>query len=226
MMIRYRFLYFLGVFAIHQVSAVVFQDIDTTLPVKCSFSNTLQNRVVVESGRIEKAIFTDDAITVRMEEESGQAFICALKPINIETVVSVVTDKGEVQDLEISFEKRSSEVVVLKSRSNKKNLIEDRNIINIIDRMLSGQTPEGYCCTEGRGEWYCIENGFKASDIAQFESSRDIIRMVTIINTAPTENCLNESQLCSLDTQWVYLFKNILPSHERTIALVCERKTL
>jgi TraK protein len=210
----------------HHVSAVVFHEIDTTLPAKCSFSNTNQNRIVVENGRIEKVIFTDDSITVRMEEESGQAFVCAFKPITIETVVSVVTDKGEVQDLEISFEKRSSEVVVLKSSKSKKNTIEDRNIVKIIDQILSGQTPDGYCCKEGRGDWYCIENGFKASTIAEFESSRDMIRMVTIINASKNENRLSESQLGSLDTQWVYLIKKTLSCQERTIALVSERKQL
>lgn len=210
----------------HQASAVVFYDIDTTLPAKCVFSNITQNRIVVENGRVEKVIFTDDSITVRMEEESGQAFVCAFKPINTETVISVVTDKGEVQDLEISFSKQSSEVVVLRDCKTQRKAIEDRNIVMLIDTILSGQTPEGYCCNEVNGGWRCVGNGFKASTMVQFESSRDIIRMVTIINASKEQNSLTESQLCSLDTQWVYLIKKILAYQERTIALVSERKKL
>ena len=207
-----------------QAWSVVFYDIDTTLPAKCSFSNTSQNRVLVEHGRIEKVIFTDDSITVRMEEESGQAFVCAFKPIKINTVISVVTDKGEVQDLEIEFSNKPSEIVVLRDNKAQKKSIDDRNIVKIIDTLLSGQTPEGYCCNEINGGWSCVGNGFKASSIAQFESSRDSIRMVRIINAAKCQNALNESQLCSEDTQWVYLIKKILDSRETTLALVSERK--
>jgi hypothetical protein len=207
-----------------QAWPVVFYDMDTTLPAKCSFSNTSQNRVLVENGRIEKVIFTDDSITVRMEEESGQAFVCAFKPIKINTVISVVTDKGEVQDIEIDFSNKPSEIVVLRDNTDTKKSLDDRNIVRIIDTLLAGQTPEGYCCNELNGVWRCVGNGFKASTIAQFESSLDSILMVRIINSAKCEKALTESQLCSEETQWVYLIKKILDSRETTLALVSERK--
>ncbi len=209
-----------------QVSAVIFREIDTTVPVKCSFSNTHQNRIVVEEGRVEKILFTDDFITVRMEEESGQAFVCQTRPIDKSTVISVVTDKGLVQDIEIEFSKRSSEVVVLKECKAKKNSVDDRNIVTVIDKILSGQTPEGYCCVEGKREGCCIGNGIKSSVVANFESSRDNIQMVTLVNMTKEVRCINPSQLCSSDTRWVYLIKDRLSGRDITLALVSQRKEI
>ena len=80
-----------------------------------------------------------------MEEESGQVFVYTLEPIPDVLTLSVITNCG-VQDLEISFESRSSEVVILEnpddicetSNSMKSPKEQMNNINEIIESILRG----------------------------------------------------------------------------------------
>jgi hypothetical protein len=119
----------------NSLSGAVFCKINTAMPLKCIFSNFHQNRIAVDKGRIEKVIFTDDSIAMRMEEESGQVFVVSVKPNYRETVISLVTDRGFV-------------VVILQEALNSSNnsSYAHQNIGILIEKILAGQTPEDYCC--------------------------------------------------------------------------------
>lgn len=207
------------------LSGAIFCEIDTSTPLKCVFSDIHQNRIAVDNGRVEKVIFTDDSIAIRMEEESGQVFVVAVKPTLRETVLSLVTDKGIVQDFEIKFEDRSSEVVILQDISvSNRDSYPSRDIGISIDQILSGQTPEDYCCFGVNGEQKMIGCGILLDTIARFDGCKDTVNLIHIVNPGNCKVRISEQNLCSPSTQWVYLVKDVLSSQEETVALVCERK--
>ena len=206
------------------LSGAIFHQIDTTTSLKCKFSSIHQNRVVVDGGRVEKVVFTDDSIAIRMEEESGQAFICAVAPIYREIVVSFVTDKGLVQDLEIHFEDRSPEVVVLRESDSRDQKYAYRDMWSLLEKILSGHTPDGFCCVEDIGEQQTICLGIDLDPITSFIGCCETIRLMRVINTKRCENQIFECDLCSPATQWVFLVKNDLTPFEETIAVISEMR--
>ena len=207
----------LGLF--NSLSGTVFYEIDTTKLLKCTFSIEHQNRIAVENGRIEKAVYTDDAVLVRLEEESGQAFVFALKPSHKEVVISIITDKGDVQDLEVSFENKPSEVVILKEEKKNKKCHFNQEIIEIINAILKGQTPDQYCCTE-EGDTIIPYCGVTLNSIASFESCKDTIKLCRLTNISKNILRIFESDLCMPRTKWIYVIRNYLKPHEETIALI------
>jgi TraK protein len=210
--------------SLRTLSGAIFQDIDTTTPLKCIFSCIHQNRIAVDNGRIEKVIFTDDSIAVRMEDESGQIFVCSIRPTFRETVLSIVTDEGKVQDIEIRFEDRPSEVVILQEPDSETKCYTYQGIGSILNKILSGQTPIGYICLKGNIQQQCIGRGIILDTIASFEGCEETVKLIRILNKKRCSNRLFEIDFCSPETQWVYLVKDTLSPFEETIAIVSERK--
>lgn len=209
------------------VSAAIFHDIDTTTPLKCTLSSSHQNRVIASGGRIAKAIFPDNRISVQIEDESGQIFIYALGPIANETTVSVVTENGYVQDLEIRFEDKSSEVVIL-NEPNEKCKDESPNQMQavpiLIDEILQGNIPKGYCCFRENGENRKIRKGIVVETLARFEGESDIIYLYKVINRMRSSVCIHEQQLSLPCGLWVFLERNSICPKEETIAIVAVKR--
>ena len=67
----------LASFSVIHLYAIVEQTIDTTKPMKCVLSRTHQNRIMIKNGIVKKLIYPAGTFSVRMEEESGQAFLTA-----------------------------------------------------------------------------------------------------------------------------------------------------
>jgi hypothetical protein len=207
-----------------ELSAVIFHEIDTTRPLRCTFSLEHQNRVMVNGGRIQKAIFPDGRISVQMEDESGQIFVYPLNNFQRETTLSVVTENGFVQDLEIKFEVQSTEVVILNEpgevcdESNEKE-IEAAKIENSIRKILNGETPEGFVAFEDfRGEtksMICLD----VKRIARFEGDRQTLYLYLIMNKGLKHICLHEQTLSST-ANWIYLAQNNLQPKEEIVAIV------
>ncbi len=207
--------------------AAVYHDIDTTIPLKCTLSSTNQNRIVVAEGRIRKAIFLDERIAVQTEEESGQAFIYPLDFIEKPITVSIVTEKGLVQDLEIKFADRSSEVVILKEKKleeleSSQNTSQD--VSKIIETILDGAIPPGYVYLEGMGEKLFIRKKVIAALIARFEGEKETIYFYRIANKSRKQICLNEGEFNLSDATWTYLDKRELRRKEETFVLISVKR--
>lgn len=83
------------------LSAAIYHPIDTTQTLRCCFSISQHNRVLIDKGRIKKIIFPEEKLHVRMEETSGQVFIQAKTSLQERVVVSIISQTGIVQDVEI-----------------------------------------------------------------------------------------------------------------------------
>ena len=217
--------------SMYSMFASVFHDIDTTQPLKCTFSLSQHNRVMVVNGRVLKIISPDERLSIRMEEESGQAFIYVLEPILKPTTLSVVTKNGFVQDLEVAFEDKSLEVVILKEPTPTKeektkcgrpeNWLEEAS--NNIQTIIAGNIPEGY---EYRQMDYTkqLKLGITATTVKRFENDLEIIYVYDLKNSCKGTKSLCEKELEFEGVQWVYLNNHRLKVGETVLGMVSVRK--
>ncbi len=206
-----------------QLNGLILQEIDTFHPLRCTFSTYQQNRVAVEKGRLEKAIFLEESLIVKLEEESGQAFIHAIAPLSQPILISLITEKGKVQDLEITFADQPGEVIVL---TEKKKLSEStyHPIADLIDSILTGQCPKGYACFDSKEETKQLSKVLTLNLISQFENEEQVIYFMRLTNTSKQAQRLYEQKFSTPCTQWIYLVKNRLAPYEETVALQAVKK--
>lgn len=208
----------------------IYHDIDTTTPLKCTLSSQHQNRIVVSEGRVGKVIFPDARISVQMEEDSGQIFVYALEDIVNETTISVITDTGLVQDLEVSFAEKSSEVVILREVLLSDCCAEEstRRLFSIscqVRDILNGVTPKGYVCFEGGRDVREICSGVFTEKLAIFEGQLETLYLYRVINYSGSCVCLHETQLDPNGASaWIFLENNSLNPKGDTLAIVASKR--
>lgn len=229
MLDRYSFAAML-LFSPQILLGAIYHDIDTTTPLKCTLSIQHQNRILVSEGRVSKVVFPDTQIFVQMEDDSGQIFVYALDDALDEATISVITDKGLVQDLEVSFTEKSSEVVVLREVPLSDCCAKDSNsrLFSISCRLndiLNGVVPKGYVCFEGSRDIREICSGVFTEKLAIFEGHLETIYLYRVINYSRCCVSLHESQLdpdCS--SAWIFLDYNSLNPKEDTLAIVALKR--
>lgn len=207
---------------------VVVHRVDTTLPLKCSFSGTQHNRILVNGGFVSKVIFPESYFTVRLEEESGQVFVTSLggafpKPMTI----SVITGTGHVQDIEVTFENKETEVVVLHEPKEgfEAELLEisspESKSIKSIKTILLGESPVGYVRLDKTQEEKFLKEGMvKVESISFFQGAYEVIQSFRLTNESKCDLELIESELKEFGDKWIFLTKNELSPGESIIAVV------
>jgi TraK protein len=206
------------------LSATVLHQIDMTAPLRCTFALQHHNRILVEGGRIRKVICPEVPILVRLEEESGQAFVSSMSGAPLVVTLSIVTSSGSVQDIEIHFENRTTETVVLKERSEEKpkelgykSHQRDFELVNVI---LSGHLPKGYRYLKPPTTCQRLGSGARSTLMAKLEGPDDYIFVYWIENRERHSIRVHESELPHLGSRWVYLESNQIPTCSRIVGLV------
>jgi hypothetical protein len=218
-------------FSSFSLHAATFFEMDTTLPLKCTLSSLYHNRVMIEGGRIKKVVGACDQLQYTLENESGQLFIQALHPNPRSATVSVITQEGTVQDLEINFEKKSSEVVVLRDpqpieEQVKETLPEERPFecfepcVFGIDEILMGKIPQGYTTCPIEVASQKLKSGILLEAKTKIEGPSEVIYIYDITNISPRKKCLFEKEMSFEGARWVYLTKNTLKPKEKIIGIV------
>ncbi len=209
------------------IFGAVFHCIDTTTPLKCTLSSNHHNRIVVDAGEIRKVISADPGLSITMEPESGQAFVYSLLQNPKETALSVVTKGGHVQDIEISFEERSPEVIILIEPiliEEEVEVVSEREEIatsdQIIDVLLAGGVPTGYYLCEIDREISELRAGLWVEAVSMIRSSKDDIYVYQIVNKSHFSQEITEKELAGCDSRWVYLGTRKIKSKGRTMAIV------
>lgn len=200
----------------------IFHDIDTTTPLPCTLSATHQNRILVSEGRIAKVIFPEGSLSIQLEEESGQAFVCAVASLSGSTTLTVVTDRGLVQDIEARFQDGPSEVVILREE-HKTSLSEQKpgpwaKMNALLDQLLKGKVPKGYCRFNLRSRRF-TDQGLLVHTLASFEGAMDTLYLYQVKNLKYCPVHLQERCLREHGSLWVYLEKHTLDPGEETWAV-------
>lgn len=209
-----------------QLSAAIFHSIDTTQPLSCRFSLQQHNRILIENGRIKKIIFPEEKLHVRMEETSGQVFIQAKTLLQEKIVVSIVSQSGVVQDVEIEFVEQPSQVIVLLEIADTQQQMcctpgfsqEDPH--SIVEAILQEKIPLGFLSAPITNSCKTIRHGIKAKLIGHLQGAYEDLYIYQIQNTRMWKKRLLEHNLACSGAVWVYLQKNCLEPKEIILAIV------
>jgi hypothetical protein len=201
----------LAAFFLPQVSGAIFHEMDTTVPLECTLSAVHQNRILIEGGRVRKVVHPDGVLTCQMEPESGQAFVRANGWLPHPVTLSVVTDTGVVQDIQITLEDCSSQVVILREPSEVYvtsgvvgNNAEDF-VVGNLEAVLSGGTPSGYVKTLSEE----TREGTIPQVVAQcsraFTGPYEEIRSFEVTNQSEETRSIVEENFIRPGDLWVHL---------------------
>jgi hypothetical protein len=217
------------------LAATMFHTIDTTSPLLCTFSSRFQNRVIVEKSKIQKVIAVDEErLSIFMEELSGQAFICARDLDLAETTLSVVTEKGLVQDLQVTFIERLPEVVILTDPTLEKQQIQEQeefqekltesHVFAKVADLLVGHIPQGYVPCQIQHMHWQLKKGIVLEALARLEGADDILTLYQITNTLNKQCALSEYELQSQGCCWVFLENNSLFPKQKMLGVIAVKK--
>ena len=189
---------------------------------------------MIENGRIKKVIATEcERLSIQIEELTGQAFIYARDPTTKETSISIVSDNGVIQDIQICFIERTPEVIVLQDpelieekpcNHPNEQQIKKSYILNKVEAILSGNTPIDYFpCGMIPSKWI-PKRGIELELKSKLEGSADIIYIYQAINTLKQQQTLLECELGCEGSTWVYLEKNNLSPKQKILCMVAVKK--
>lgn len=203
----------------------VFFDIDTTQTLFCTFSNKFQNRILVENGKVQKVISSDDEkLSIFIEEISGQAFILARESDPEETTLSVITNEGIIQDIQIAFSDKSSEVIVLNGeeifRAEEPKVETKGNFMEIVSEILLGNIPEGYFACQIQCQQWKPKKGITLDLIAKLEGAVDDLYLYRICNRTKSLCELMECELQFSGCRWIFLETNSINPKQDVIGII------
>jgi hypothetical protein len=120
--------------------ALVVHKLDSYHPLKVGFSTRGFNRIVIKEGRVKRIIAPEGLLEIHLEETTGQAFVAFTRLLQKPIVLSVITDQGNVQDLEITPSDVTSEVVLLSDPSLQP--IDTQNDLAVANSVATKKSPE------------------------------------------------------------------------------------
>ena len=201
--------------------------LNTAQTLTCRFSMHQHNRILIEGGRIKKVIFPEEKLHVRMEETSGQVFIQAKTLIHEKIIVSVISQTGIVQDIEIEFTDRTSQVVILQEPIVEQ-LPRDvfcppyptENLSFLVDTILHNKVPTGFASVPITHSVKPIGSGMKAKLVGRLRGCGQDLYIYQIHNARIWKKRLLERDLTCRDALWVYLQQTCLEAKETVLAIV------
>lgn len=212
------------------LQAAIFHEIDTTVTLCCTFSSKQHNRILVDGGRIKKVIFPEDKLFVRMEEVSGQCFVQPKCPTIDSTLISIVTQDGRIQDVEITFSDGPSEVVVLRAPYCEPEIIYefsdmpcflcDDSLNSQMETLLRGEVPCGYRSVPFKKCVMKPKFGITVKLIARLKGQSDDLLLYEVANTSWWKKRITEQEIVCSEINWVYLEKSCLKSKETILGVV------
>ncbi|MFI5342787.1 MAG: type-F conjugative transfer system secretin TraK [Chlamydiales bacterium] len=217
------------------LSSAIFHEIDTTTPLHCTFSVKFQNRIMIEEGKVQKVISADEEkLSIFLDDISGQAFIYARDPEPEETTLSIITNLGLVQDIQIAFTDRSSEVVILYNADLENESAEvpskidqkpiENKVMTLVSELLLGNIPAGYTPCSIQSQKWKPKRGVDLELMTKLEGSDETLYLYQITNTSSKKRELMECELECEGCRWVFLEANRLPPKQKILGIISVEK--
>lgn len=231
------------------VQALVVHKLDSYHPLKVGFSTRGFNRIVIKEGRVKRIIAPEGLLEIHLEETTGQAFVAFTRLVQKPIVLSVITDQGNVQDLEITPSDVTSEVVLLsdpslqpvdsphhlaaannaatgKATDAKLPLTPQERAKEIIADLMQGIAPSGYARRliphSDPRKYSSGSLKYKLTDF--LEGPFETLAIYRITNEGSRRAILSEALLSRHNDRWIFISDPSLPKHQSTTCIIATRK--
>lgn len=214
---------------------LVTAEIDDTQKLKVSFSQRDTNRITIDNSRIAQVFGVEELMAIQFDEENGQCFVKAKTNPGHPVTLTLITEEGETQDVEVTFADVPSEVVRLHSlKKDLKPLSEvvgdddgsdHAEAIELIKQLVRQQIPTGFTVLElSDTKERVFNNGGTLQILKRLTGRGWEILLGSVKN--PTESMIRikESGLASEEDIAVYLSQGELhPGQAATCVMIRKR---
>ena len=216
---------------ISSLEATHIADIDSSTLLRCTFSSKHQNRIAIDGERIKKVIYSESDLVVCTDETSGQLFVRTHANGPSVTTLSVITPQGVVQDVEITFVDRPSEILILKEPFTEEEEFtpeidipdcddEVNAMQHAIEMLLTGSIPEEYIPVEDRQVCYLIKRSITMKSVMRLVGPIYTIYVFHIENQGRGSTRIQESAINCIGGEWVFLEKHDIERKSKVLALI------
>jgi type-F conjugative transfer system secretin TraK len=141
-----------------KIYGLVTSDIDDTQKLKVTLSAKDTNRITIDNSRIAQVFGVEDLMAIQFDEENGQCFVKAKNNPGHPVTLTLITEEGETQDVEVTFADVPSEVVRLHSLKKELKPLSEvlgdddgsghAEAIELIKHLVRQQIPTGFTVME------------------------------------------------------------------------------
>lgn len=209
-------------FLAFHLEGTVFFSLDTTCLLKVELSSRFQNRIYVDGSRISKVVYSGEDLDVNLDNLIGQVFVYSLVDFPEKSSITIITEEGEVQDIEISFKDKEAEIVVLEPYCFEEPTINRHPDyrVRIIEDVLAGRTPEEYVACDFSPEVCQVKKDIFATLTSKLVSLQELVTVCLIENTSRYPQMIYEQEIQVPGAVWIYIDKHQLAPGEQTIGIV------
>ena len=140
------------------IYGLVVSDIDDTQKLKVTLSIKDTNRITIDNSRIAQVFGVEELMAIQFDEENGQCFVKAKTNPGHPVTLTLITEEGETQDLEVTFADVPSELVRLHSIKKELKPLSDvvndddgssyAEAIELMKQLVRQQIPKGFTVME------------------------------------------------------------------------------
>lgn len=218
-----------------KIYGLVTADIDDTQKLKVTLSAKDTNRITIDNSRIAQVFGVEDLMAIQFDEENGQCFVKAKTNPGHPVTLTLVTEEGETQDLEVTFTDCSSEVVRLHSiKKDLKPLSEvvgdddgsdHAEAIELMKQLVRQQVSKGFTVMEiSDAKERVLKNGCTQQTLKRLTGRGWDILMGSVKNPTDAMIRVKESAVASEQDIAVYLSQGELnPGQAATCVMIRKR---
>jgi|GEM_PF-4978156 len=205
--------------------ALIIKTIDELHPLQVTLSQQSLNRIAVENSGIRKVIAPEGLLDIQIDDVTSQAFITVIEPVDRPIAISVITDSGYVQDIEISSKDKPIETVLLKEPKKgeeTEKFLPRKLITKVIASLIQSTLPHGYVASKVLYEDIrkLRNQGLQIQALEAIEGPYEKIVKYKLINTSQVKTPLKESNFATPKDLWIFLEKDILQPNEKTQLII------
>lgn len=236
---KHRLFYSAGVAAllvwIPAVEGLVTAEMNDTQKLKVTFSQRDTNRITIDNSRIAQVFGIDELMAIQFDEENGQCFVKAKTHPGHPVTLTLISEEGETQDLEVTFADVPSEQVRLHAIRKELTPLsdvlgeDDRSLqaeaIELMKQLVRRQIPKGFTVMDRTDtEGTVLKNGCGVRHLKRLSGGGWEVLVDTLTNPTDEVMRLNESFLAHEQDVVVYLSQRELNAGQSATCVIIRKR--
>jgi type-F conjugative transfer system secretin TraK len=217
------------------VYGLVTSDIDDTQKLKVTLSAKDTNRITIDNSRIAQVFGVEELMAIQFDEENGQCFVKAKTNPGHPVTLTLITEEGETQDLEVTFADVPSELVRLHSlKKDLKPLSEvvgdddgslHAEAIELMKQLVKQKIPTGFSVSDlSDTKERVLKNGCTLQTLKRLTGRGWEIWLGNVKNPTDAVIRIKESVLASEQDIAVYLSQGELPPGQAATCVMIRKR--
>lgn len=192
----------------------VVENFDTLNLITCELSSSHHNRIFVEEDRIKSVVIPRGPILAKVDPNSGHLFVFSNHPRPPKTTMTIVTELGDVQDIEMVFSDIPSQTIYLSYPEEEIDYGElvsknrEEEISDIINAISSGKVPVGFECQKSPREKVYIGHRVYVVKSQSYVGCSEEVHVYDVFNSSYHTANISRCDFEFLNPNWILIDEN------------------